>query len=81
MTAGRGVLDGILRSTNNGATWQQLTGDGMLLNKNIVAVAEEGKYILVAVDDVDDASAGTYSELGIYRSTDSGATFTQVSNG
>ncbi len=76
-----GSLDGILRSVNGGATWEQLNGNGSLNGRNIVAVAERGNIILVAVDDVNDSTAGTYKEVGIYRSTDSGATFTQISNG
>ena len=78
-----GPLDGILRTTNGGATWQQLNGNGTLNGKNIVAVAERGSTILVAVNDVNDTLAANqaYSEAGIYRSTDAGVTFTQISNG
>ncbi len=77
---GSATLTGILRSTDGGVTWSQLAGSGTvtLTNKNISGIAVRGNTILVSVDN---ATSGSYNDVGIFRSTDGGATFTQISNG
>ena len=71
-----GPLTGILRTTDGGATWTQLDGGGTLDGKDCLGIAARGNTILVAVDN---ATSGSYSDVGIFRSTNGGATFTQIS--
>ncbi|MCE5266813.1 MAG: hypothetical protein LLG00_02875, partial [Planctomycetaceae bacterium] len=72
-----GSLTGILRTTNGGTTWTQLDGTGALTGLNIIGVAARGNTILVAADN---SLTATYASVGIFRSTDGGATFTQISS-
>jgi len=74
-----GILSGILRTTDGGATWSQLDGTGTvkLDGKNCSGIAVRGNTILVSVDN---ATSSNYADVGIFRSTDGGATFTQISN-
>jgi hypothetical protein len=69
---------GLLRSTDSGATWSVIDGGGDMNGRNVAAVAARGSTIVAAVNTADDF---TFSELGIFRSTDGGASFTQISNG
>ncbi len=72
-----GARSGLLRSTDAGATWTQLTGGGTLTGRNVVGVAARGATLLAAVNNFNGSA--TVSEIGIYRSTDTGASFTRVS--
>jgi len=69
---------GLLRSTDGGSSWTLLDGGGVLIGKNIAAVAARGSTLLAAVNLADSF---TYANIGIFRSTDGGASFTQVSGG
>lgn len=61
---------GILRTTNGGTSWTALAGTGGPLNgRSIVGVAARGAVLMAATSG------------GLYRSTDTGATFTLVSGG
>ena len=71
-----GNLTGILRTTDGGATWTQLDGGGLLDGKDISGIAARGNTILVSVDRAD---SGSLADAGIFRSTDGGLTFTQLS--
>jgi hypothetical protein len=73
-----GARIGLLRTTTAGAGWSEINGDGALSGKDIAGVAPRGNIIVVAVRAADTAGA---NQLGIYRSTDTGATFTQISSG
>jgi hypothetical protein len=73
-----GPLTGLLYTDDGGLTWSVIDGGGLLTNKNVISVAIRGQTILVAVDN---ATSGLYTDVGIFRSTDGGATFTQISNG
>ncbi len=73
-----GVLSGLLRTTNGGETWTQISGDGVLNGRNCISIAVRGETILVAMDN---ALSGLYGDVGIFRSDDGGETFTQISNG
>jgi photosystem II stability/assembly factor-like uncharacterized protein len=73
-----GARIGMLRTTNGGTTWTVLTGSGTsLVGRNAVGVAARGAVLMMAVNNFNGAA--TAANLGIFRSTDTGATFTQVS--
>ena len=70
-----GPRTGLLRSTDGGASWTALNS---MLGRDIVGVAGRGSIIVVAVERSDFGT--TCLELGIWRSVDTGASFTQMSN-
>ncbi|MEO6753391.1 MAG: hypothetical protein ABIP85_16565, partial [Chthoniobacteraceae bacterium] len=70
-----GALVGMLRTTDGGNTWSTL-GTSVFSNENLTSVAARGSILLAASDDV---SAGNGS--GLFRSTDTGGSFTLVSGG
>jgi hypothetical protein len=72
-----GARIGMLRTTDGGATWSVLTGAGTLTGKNATGVAARGATLLMSVNN----NNGTVdiNNIGIYRSTDTGATFTRIS--
>ncbi len=49
-----------------------------MTGKNCISIAARGQTILVAVDN---ATSGLYADVGLFRSNNGGATFTQISNG
>jgi hypothetical protein len=69
---------GLMRSTDGGQTWQVVDGGGLLTGKNISGIYANGNTVVVSVNVAD---AFTFSNIGIFRSTDSGATFTQIAVG
>ena len=71
-----GALTGILRTTDGGTTWTALNGGGTLTGLNVIGIAARGNTILVAADN---SLTATYASVGLFRSTDGGATFTQIS--
>ncbi len=73
-----GPRAGLLRTTNGGATWTSLDGAGLLIGRNISGVAARGPTLVASVNIAD---LFLVSEYGIFRSTDTGATFTQISDG
>lgn len=73
-----GALTGLLRTTNGGTTWTPLDGGGVLFNKNVSGVAPRGNTIVISVNT---ATPNTIGNIGIWRTTNGGATFQQVSNG
>lgn len=58
------------RSTDRGATWQSVWGNGVM-SDTIMALAAKGPYVFV----------GTYGHAGIYRSTNLGNTWSAAGNG
>ena len=69
---------GLYKTTDGGDTWTSVTGGGILLGKNISGVAPRGSVIVISVDTAD---AFTFPNIGIWRSADGGATFTQIGVG
>lgn len=69
---------GLYKTTDGGETWTHITGGGILLGKNVSGVAPRGNVIVISVDTAD---VNAIPNLGIWRSTDGGATFTQISSG
>lgn len=68
-----GVRSGLIRSTNGGASWTEL--DPGMRGKNISGVVARGSTIVAAVDNADSFTCGN---LGLYRSVNSGASFTRL---
>jgi len=69
-----GSRSGLIRSTDDGATWSTLAG--MATGRNMSGVAPRGSTIVASVDF---AVPFIFSNIGIFRSTDSGASFSQIS--
>src|SRR5439155_3205604 len=68
-----GPTIGLYRTTNGGNTWTQI-GAAELTGLTIVGIAPRGNVIVVAARDGSGGARG-----GIYRSTDTGATFQPIS--
>lgn len=75
-----GDLAGLLFTDHLGEPdkWQRLTGGGVMLDKSVSGIAVRGKRIVAAVDV---ARPFTYENVGIFRSTNNGNSFTQISQG
>lgn len=73
-----GRATGLLRTTNGGITWTPIDGGGVLIDKNVSGLAVRGSTLVVAVDR---SAQATFATIGIFRSTNGGATFTQISQG
>ena len=79
-----GLQTGLLRSIDGGTTWTPLgratPAAGGLAGLSVVGVQARGATIVAATFEQQN-STSTNALLGLYRSTDSGATFTQLSTG
>ncbi len=64
---------GLLRTTDGGTTWSSLSS---MAGRNISGIAPRGATMVASVNLAD---SGMFSDLGIFRSTDTGASFTQIS--
>jgi hypothetical protein len=67
-----GARAGLLRTTD-GTNWTAVTGGGTLLGLNISGVAPRGNTIVISVND------GPVASQGVWRSTDLGVNWTQIS--
>lgn len=68
---------GIIRSTNWGFNWENISGS-VMAGKNINSVEARGSVIIASVDDSDSDSC---NDVGIFRSDNTGASWTQMLNG
>ena len=73
-----GVRSGLMKSSDGGANWTSITGGGTLVGKNISGLVAHGDTIVVSVNNAD---TWDYPNIGIFRSTNGGSTFTQISDG
>ncbi len=67
---------GLMRTTDGGQTWQVVDGGGVLRGKNISGIHANGNTVVVSVNVADNFS---FNNIGIFRSTDGGVSFSQVS--
>jgi autotransporter-associated beta strand protein len=78
-----GPQNGLLYSTNGGASWS-LLGTAALQNQSVIGVAARGNTILAATFE-EQAFTNTQAiggaSYGLYRSTNGGASFSLVSGG
>jgi hypothetical protein len=70
-----GPRSGVLRTTDGGASWAVL-GEGTLSGRNISGIVGRGPTIVAAVNVADNF---TCVDIGIYRSSNTGASFTRTS--
>jgi hypothetical protein len=73
-----GARTGLLKTTDGGSSWTPLDGGGTLVGKNISGIAARGNTIVASVNNADSF---TFGNIGIFRSSDGGATFTRMSVG
>jgi hypothetical protein len=80
--ADRSTKQGVLRSTDNGATWQQAVSGLNDSLGQISAIAADGEAAFVGFSDlyIPD-EPGQWGYGGIYRSTDGGASWSRANEG
>ncbi|HVR96962.1 MAG TPA: RTX toxin [Thermoanaerobaculia bacterium] len=70
-----GALTGMLRTTDSGRNWTPIPA---MATRNISGVAARGNVLVASVDFGEPYA---FTNIGIWRSTDAGATFQQISTG
>lgn len=73
-----GPRTGLQISTNAGSSFVEVDGSGRLTGLNIRGVVKRGNTIVISVDKADVTTA---ANVGVFRSTDGGTNFTQISSG
>lgn len=69
-----GIRAGLLRTINGGGNWTLISGGGALNGLNVSGIAPRGSTLIISVNNAD-----VLANRGIWRSLDSGATWTQIS--
>ena len=69
---------GLIRSTDGGDSWNVLDGGGVMRGRNVSGIHARGDTIVASVNVADSF---TFANIGIFRSTDGGLTFNQISSG
>jgi len=75
--ASTGASGQILRSANGGNTWTQVTSFSNVLRVGL-AVSPADPKVVKALTSSSDVSGNLYGIEGVYNSTDTGHTFTQI---
>ena len=75
-----GTRDGLLKTTDGGATWSPISGGGTLSGSNISGVAPRGMTIVATSNFATPFTCGGSGLIGIWRSTDGGATFGRLAS-
>lgn len=79
-----GPRTGLLRTTNGGTTWTLLdgaAGANPLTGSNVSGVAPRGSTLVVSASNADPVGGSLLcSDLGVFRSTDTGATFAHATS-
>jgi len=73
-----GARTGLLKTTDNGATWNEITGGGTLSGIGISGVVPQGNTIVVSSNIADSFAC---SNVGIWRSTNGGTSFNKLGAG
>ncbi len=68
-------LLGIYRTVNAGIDWSAIDGGGQLVGLNINSIAVRGSVVVISVNSTESGPTG------VYRSTDTGASWTLISIG
>ena len=76
-----GASAGLFQSTNGGQSWVAVAGNSAFTSggSSICAVVANGQNILVTSDKATNSSS--WSSFGLWRSTDGGLNFSQVTSG
>ncbi|MEZ6123004.1 MAG: Calx-beta domain-containing protein [Planctomycetaceae bacterium] len=69
---------GVLKSTDGGDTWQILNNNGALVGTNVSGIVANGNNVVFSANV---SSQGGFTNIGVYRSTDGGQSFSAVSVG
>lgn len=69
-----GALIGLLRTTNGGASWSVISGNGQLQGLNVSGIAPRGKIILASVNYANDSG-----NVGIWRTDNGGDSWAKIS--
>jgi hypothetical protein len=78
-TGSGGLRNGLLYTQDGGNTWTSL-GAATLANQSVVGVAARGSVLVAGTYEISGFAAATDRNTGaLYRSTDSGTSFTKIS--
>ncbi|MFK7958270.1 MAG: Ig-like domain-containing protein [Lysobacterales bacterium] len=74
-----GDRSGLIRTTDGGTNWTPL--DAGMAGRNISKVVARGNILLASVDVAETFTCGSGGNVGLWRSTNSGNSFSLVTNG